>query len=327
MSQTEEELPGVAATPGARHGRIPSRGFRRDGHFRSVFEHLPLAIVTVSPDLRVIDVNPALEQLTDRMGLQLRAARLRVALPWLQDADEEMIRDVVAGRRTRIQVDREQIRAGDGRRWLRTSAVRDGADDAMPPLLVIAVEDVAAERADLGRLEHRATHDGLTGLVNRSFALEHLRRAQARSARNGQHLAALFIDIDDFKAVNDTYGHAAGDLALIEVARGIRAMVRPADTVARLGGDEFVVICEDLGADASTALDEVIGIARRIAHQLGAPCPTAGRRAAVAASIGIALTTADSPPTLDLLAVADQAMYAAKAAGGARWLVHPSGRG
>jgi diguanylate cyclase (GGDEF)-like protein len=159
------------------------------------------------------------------------------------------------------------------------------------------------------RIRHEALHDPLTGLANRTLLRDRLEHALARSAREDTTAGVLFIDLDDFKRVNDRYGHAAGDAVLAEIGRRLRQAVRPADTVARLGGDEFVVVCEVV--DEETALS----LGRRLAAAIRRPLTVAGTEAHLTGSIGIALGR-DDPDAM--LAAADAAVYQAKAAGRGR---------
>jgi diguanylate cyclase (GGDEF)-like protein/PAS domain S-box-containing protein len=159
------------------------------------------------------------------------------------------------------------------------------------------------------RMRHDALHDPLTGLANRTLLYDRLAQALARSAREQQPTGVLFIDLDDFKAVNDRFGHAAGDAVLAELAVRLRAAVRPADTVARLGGDEFIVVCEDVDRETATALG------RRMDAAIRQPLTVDGTEHRLTASIGIALGDDDAEA---LLARADAAVYRAKAAGRGR---------
>jgi diguanylate cyclase (GGDEF)-like protein len=156
------------------------------------------------------------------------------------------------------------------------------------------------------RMRHEALHDPLTGLANRTLLRDRLEHALARSAREGTETGVLFIDLDEFKHVNDRFGHAAGDAVLIELGQRLAHAVRPADTVARLGGDEFVIVCEAI--DEETAL--ALGL--RLDAAIRQPLEVAGE---LTASIGIALGREDADT---LLATADAAVYAAKAAGRGR---------
>lgn len=164
-----------------------------------------------------------------------------------------------------------------------------------------------------GELRHQANHDALTGLANRSMLTSFLLRADSRGR------AVILIDLDDFKTINDSLGHAAGDAVLIEVAKRLRASVREEDLVARLGGDEFAVVLGVRG-DSQAATDT----AERMSAALNSPMTLDGRRIEVHASIGIA-TTSDGAPLDELLRSADVAMYQAKSAGKGRHMVFESG--
>jgi diguanylate cyclase (GGDEF)-like protein/PAS domain S-box-containing protein len=159
------------------------------------------------------------------------------------------------------------------------------------------------------RMRHEALHDPLTGLANRTLLRDRLEHAIARSERERGATAVLFIDLDNFKAVNDSHGHAAGDAVLVESAKRLQAAVRPGDTVARIGGDEFVALCEDVDADSALA------VARRLQEALRPPFTTGGVEHQLSASIGVA--RGDSEPER-LLGDADAASYRAKAAGRGR---------
>jgi diguanylate cyclase (GGDEF)-like protein/PAS domain S-box-containing protein len=159
------------------------------------------------------------------------------------------------------------------------------------------------------RMRHDALHDPLTGLANRTLLRDRLEHALARSTRERRPTGVLFIDLDNFKAVNDRFGHAAGDLVLVELAARLRSAVRPADTVARLGGDEFIVVCEDVDREVATAL----GV--RLEEAVREPLAVGGVAHRLSASIGIALGREDPEA---LLAAADAAVYRAKAAGRGR---------
>src|SRR4051794_27859819 len=162
------------------------------------------------------------------------------------------------------------------------------------------------------QMRHEALHDPLTGLANRALCRERLIHALARTGRDDGSACVLFIDLDDFKAVNDLYGHAAGDALLIALGRGRVATVRPADRGARLGGDEFVVVWGDI--EESTA----IALGHRLTEAIHEPMDVDGVEYRLSASIGIALGTAGRRDPDSLLADADAAAYRAKAEGRGR---------
>jgi diguanylate cyclase (GGDEF)-like protein len=170
---------------------------------------------------------------------------------------------------------------------------------------------VRALRESEAKLSYQALHDPLTGLPNRTLFLDRLRTALGQ--RSDPKVAVLFVDLDGFKPVNDTLGHEAGDLLLVEMARRIRRVLRQHDTAARLGGDEFAIICRD-AADVPAATR----VAERLIEVLQAPMKLGDRDVAVTASIGIAM---HDGPAEALLRDADVAMYCAKAEGKAHYRI------
>jgi diguanylate cyclase (GGDEF)-like protein len=163
-------------------------------------------------------------------------------------------------------------------------------------------------------LRHQATHDALTGLPNRVLLLDELQRALSRQRRRpGELTAVFFLDLDGFKSVNDTLGHAAGDRVLRDVAQRLLGVIRPHDTLGRLSGDEFVIVCESLESEFPIAT-----IADRLSEALLAPFELDGEQFLVSASVGIVLTETGDEPS-QLIQQADAAMYRAKELGRGRY--------
>jgi diguanylate cyclase (GGDEF)-like protein len=171
--------------------------------------------------------------------------------------------------------------------------------------------DLMAEltRRKQAHLYHIAHHDMLTGLPNRQLFQDRLRQAVSKAARDRAPLAVLFIDLDHFKAINDTLGHAAGDQLLSVVARRLERCVRASDTVARLGGDEFTVILAEITRPADAAL-----VAEKILRSLAEPAQLRGRPVRISASIGIGLFPEDGADSESLVQRSDNALYHAKEA-------------
>ncbi len=177
--------------------------------------------------------------------------------------------------------------------------------------LLIVTRDVTERQLYESQLKHQATHDGLTGLVNRTLFSDRLRHAVASARRHGQPVALAFIDLDRFKLVNDSFGHEAGDIVLKEVAKRLLASVRDIDTVARLSGDEFVVLFEGLDtADIVTQMME------RILPAISQPFSLSGEEIVLTCSAGISVYPADGEDGDAVLRNADTAMYRTKEKGG-----------
>jgi diguanylate cyclase (GGDEF)-like protein/PAS domain S-box-containing protein len=202
---------------------------------------------------------------------------------------------------------------GGRRRYFRSSYVPDLRADGSVQGLYVLTMDITELKAVEMELTRLARVDHLTGLPNRLQFEDKLHEALARARRSGQGLALLYIDIDHFKAINDSCGHAAGDLVLAEFARRLQAAVRSTDTVARLAGDEFVAVLEHLG-DA----DEAALVATKIGAAMQLPIDLQEGTVKASASIGIGYapaTVGPRPQAAELMAIADAALYEAKRAG------------
>ena len=175
--------------------------------------------------------------------------------------------------------------------------------------------DISDSKTAEEEIRQLAFYDPLTELANRRLLLERLRQTMASSRRSGRQRALLFIDLDNFKQLNDTLGHNIGDLLLREAGRRLRDCIRAADTAARVGGDEFVVIVEDLSGHAEEAASQAKTVAEKILARLDEPYTLAGRTCTSTASVGITVFGQRSESTTEVLQQADIAMYQAKAAG------------
>ena len=182
---------------------------------------------------------------------------------------------------------------------------------------IVLISTLAHDITELKRAQHRlefeATHDGLTGLPNRGMLLEVGEQALGRAERHGATTAVLFLDLDDFKEVNDSLGHEAGDQVLIQIARNLRVSVRTGDLVARLGGDEFCVLCENV-----ESAEEMLELGQRLCNTVSLPMTVQGREVKIGASIGVAFDTGGHAQIGNLVRHADVALYRAKRAGGYR---------
>ena len=194
-------------------------------------------------------------------------------------------------------------------RWIEAT-VKNLLDDPAVGGIVVNYRDITERRSLEEQLRYQAFHDALTALANRALFMDRLEHALARARRDQSSLAVLFLDLDDFKAVNDRLGHAAGDTLLLARAERLGRVLRDADTAARMGGDEFAILLED-AQDAEAATQ----IAQRVLEVLRAPFEIQGNDVRISGSIGIAMYESPEHTGDELLRHADVAMYAAKTQG------------
>ncbi len=197
--------------------------------------------------------------------------------------------------------------------WLSITAVKGSA--GIITHYVGTLNDISLRKAAEEEIKYLAFYDFLTRLPNRRLLLDRLQQTLAVSARSGRMGALLFVDLDNFKDLNDTLGHSQGDLLLRQAAQRFTACVREGDTVARLGGDEFVVMLEDLSENPQEAATQAEIVGEKILAALNQPYPLAGREYHCTSSIGITLFSGHQESVEELLKQADLAMYQAKAAG------------
>ena len=197
--------------------------------------------------------------------------------------------------------------------WLNIDSVCD--ESGAPQYYVGMLSDISKRKEAEAQIHQLAFYDPLTQLPNRRLLLERLHQAFGTGARSGHHGAVLFLDLDNFKTLNDTKGHEIGDLLLAEVAKRLNACVSAGDTVARLGGDEFVVVLESLSSVPDEAAAQADLVAERIRAQLSLPYQLAGRDYRTTPSIGVVLFRGNQESLDDVMKYADTAMYQAKTAG------------
>jgi diguanylate cyclase (GGDEF)-like protein/PAS domain S-box-containing protein len=293
-----------------RRDRIEGALRESERRFRAIVDASPVPMaVTSFPDGQVLYGNAALGQLT---GLSTEEIVGRGAPEFYADPTdrEHFIADLErAGRVTGREV---RFRRADGTPyWAMLSAERAELDGR--PVLIAGLWDVTPKRELEEKLRRMALHDELTGLPNRVLFFDLLRAELARADRHAYRFAVLYLDLDDFKTVNDRFGHDAGDAFLRSVAARVQKGVRAGDIPARVGGDEFAVLLPDV-----SGLDEARTIATRVADALAEPHEVEGRRLAGSASVGILLVDGAYGDPSAVLRDADAAMYAAKQAGKAR---------
>ncbi|MFT5290445.1 MAG: diguanylate cyclase (GGDEF)-like protein/PAS domain S-box-containing protein [Planctomycetota bacterium] len=287
----------------------------------TTLESIAEAVVTTDAEGRVDFLNAAAERL---LGWQAEAAR---GLP-LDDVFVRWDRRHPEGRGKREEhetfddtlpaMNEMAIRTQEGRAVpveasLAPIRARGESVDGAPLGQVLVFRDISERKRYQEAVEDLAYRDTLTGLPNRNSFLDRLDLEIAHAKRHGEPLALLFLDMDGFKSINDTYGHHAGDLFLKGVAARLRTCVRAEDTVARLSGDEFTIILSRVGT-----LENARKVCQKIVRQLVKPLEIDGSKIVSTPSIGIALFPDDADDLETLLKRSDHAMYRAKAAGGAR---------
>jgi len=297
------------------HDRMQQAVCESEERYRRLVELSPDGIA-VHIEGRFVFINPAGARL---LGAE-RPDRL-IGMP-VFDIVHPDFRDI-----ERARVQQLEAQAGTAP-WLEEKFVRlDGAaidvevtavnftQNGKPAIQTI-FKDITERRQGQERLAHLALYDSLTGLPNRALFFDRMKQLLSLAKRNSYVLALLCVDLDHFKAVNDSHGHSAGDLLLQEAAQRMTACTRKADTVARMGGDEFIGICGRIAA-----LEDATVVARKILSTLSEPFQLNGHQCTIGASIGISLYPRDGEDTETLLAKADQAMYRVKKQGKGGYLL------
>ena len=291
----------------------------QEENLRFLVDHVPVVVykAETGQDGRWLYVSPQIETL---LGFTPEE--------WLADA-ELWWRQVHPDDRSRVRADEEATTTPSAPRssaveyrmltkdsrvvWVsdEASLVRDEGGTALHWSGILS--DVTERKGLEDQLKHQAFHDPLTGLANRALFVDRVEHALARGKRDGLRVAVLFFDLDDFKTINDSLGHNAGDQLLMAAAKRLHTCLRPGDTFARFGGDEFAILLED------TSLSNATSVAYRLIDGLSEPFSIGGRDVIVRASVGIELGNARTIRSDELLRNADVAMYVAKSKGKARY--------
>ncbi len=282
---------------------------RSEARFASLVQHSSDLITVVGPDATITYQSPSSEHVLGYPPHELLGTRF-----------DRIVAKEDAGRLLRLLADGSAYARRDGEVIECTLRHRDGGlrqfeilhtnllGDEHVQGIVLNARDISERKAFEEQLAHQAFHDPVTNLPNRALFVERVRHAIGRARREERELGVIFLDIDDFKTINDSLGHGAGDAALIDVAKRLSSSIRSSDTAARFGGDEFVVLLEDLDS-TQTAVE----VAERILEDLRRPLMVAGKELVVRGSIGISILEGTSGAGADeLIRDADAAMYIAK---------------
>ncbi|MFD0669647.1 diguanylate cyclase domain-containing protein [Ramlibacter sp. MAHUQ-53] len=281
--------------------------------YRATFHQAAMGIAHIAPDGRLLRAN---EKFCRMLGYSREELLARTVFDLSDEDLRPVVRQFLARRLSSgsaafpPEIEKQYRRKNGSTVWVceALSVVTD--PQGVPSYLVAVTQDITARKILEARLSHNALHDALTGLPNRVLLLDRLGRVLESARRHGELAGVLYLDLDGFKPVNDSLGHAAGDLLLQQVAERLVACVRAEDTVARVGGDEFAVVLAKLALPGDCEV-----VAAKIIGALAIPFDLEGTPVEVSASVGAAVYPAhgDTPGTL--VAHADAAMYAAKTAG------------
>jgi diguanylate cyclase (GGDEF)-like protein/PAS domain S-box-containing protein len=281
--------------------------------YRSIFENANEGIFQTTADGHYLEVNPALATIYGYQSpAELISALDNIATQlYVDPGRRRAFTELLKQNQSVVNFESQVFRKDRTIIWISENAhvVQDAEGNVL--YYEGTVEDITARKNYEQRIAHQATHDVLTGLPNRALLAERIELALQDARRSGACFAVVFIDLDHFKAVNDTMGHGAGDLLIREVAKRLLRCVREGDTVARIGGDEFVLLLREVQSDG----DKLSHLIERVLAAVRKPCLLGGREFTMGCSIGISLHPDDGLDTDTLLKHADIAMYQAKEGG------------
>ena len=291
-------------------------------HLQAIIQSEPECIKTVDAQGLLLKMNPAGLKMIEADSEQqvLGQPVVQLIAPEYQRAFLDMHRRVLAGDSAKLEF--QVIGLKGGRRWVETHAVPMQEQGQTVQLAV--TRDITERKRMEDQIRQLAFHDTLTGLPNRRLLMDRLAQTMSTSKRSGRHAALLFLDLDNFKPLNDAQGHDVGDLLLVEVAQRLQRCVREIDTVARFGGDEFVLMLSELSVELSQSHLQAGAVAEKVRLSLAEPFnlnvvhPGAPGRVVThrcTASIGVTLLLDHEKEAEEILHEADSAMYRAKEAG------------
>jgi diguanylate cyclase (GGDEF)-like protein/PAS domain S-box-containing protein len=280
-----------------------------------VFESSYTSVMITDSQSRIVEVNPAFTRISGYTPEEVRGRNPHFMASGRHDKlfYAEMWQDIKEGGHWEGEIWNRRKNGEVYPSWLSINEVRDSSGQLL--YYVGISSDITKRKEAEAQIHQLAFYDPLTQLPNRRLLVERLQQAFSVGARSGHHGAVLFLDLDNFKTLNDTKGHDTGDLLLAEVARRLNASVRDGDTVARLGGDEFVVILESLSSREDEAAAQADMVAEKVREALGRPYHLGKYTHYSTPSIGVVLFHGHRQSLDDVLKYADTAMYQAKTAG------------
>jgi diguanylate cyclase (GGDEF)-like protein/PAS domain S-box-containing protein len=285
------------------------------GRFDAALNNMPLGLCMFDADRRLLVIN---QRGIELLGVAAEEAHQGVTARTLlysavrvgtfaRDNAERLAEEIEDGPSGRREEDFE-IETRNGRTFALTFQPMANRGS------VVMIEDITDKKASAAKIEHLARYDALTGLPNRTFFHDQMEVTLSRLKRTSESCAVLFIDLDQFKQINDTMGHPFGDALLCVVAERLRRMARPSDIIARFGGDEFVILQYPIASP-----DDVSSLARRVVTALSEPCAIDHHQVVIGASIGISIAPGDAMNADHLLKNADMALYRTKSEGRGAW--------
>ena len=286
-------------------------------HTQAILDHLVDGVITMDAQGLIVSINPAASRMFGYPPQALLGCNVSRLMPETEGRHHDRyLQDYLQGGQPRIIGTGRDVMGQrlDGSSFPLNLAVSRLERDGLP-LFIGLVRDITERKRSEAAIERLAFYDALTGLPNRRLLLDRLNHTLAASRRSGRLGAVLFIDMDNFKSLNDTLGHGMGDQLLQGVAQRLQASLRADDTVARWGGDEFVVLLQDLGLLRDVALQHAEAAGEKLLRVLGQPYQLEGHAHHSTPSIGIVLWGEGETDSEELLKHADHAMYQAKAGG------------